>query len=316
MLFSGRQILLLGSPTAGSWSPSGCSAMLPVAPSRRMDTRRGHSPLELGIEAQRPVSFRSGSWKPFLNAHWGFSGEPGRMRPEPPLAPQAPRVLASLTALCRGGCMGMAPRGGQMHGGGRMDTRRGHSPLELGIEAQRPVSFRSGSWKPFLNAHWGFTQGGLACESTLHCSPDPGYSLRSLLLYVGGCMGMASRGGQMHGGGRTDTRRGHSPLERGGSVQRPVSFSTGDWKPFQMLTGDSAGNLAACGQNPRLLPRPLGYSLRLLPYAGADVWGWLRGAGRCMGEAEWTRGEVIRRLSVVARRCGSFRYAPGLGNPS
>jgi hypothetical protein len=87
----------------------------------------------------------------------------------------------------------------------RLDTRRGHSPLELGNrvlrpwvggnESQRSISATrlsaarsiplaplspfglleriAGSWKPFLNAHWGFTQGSLACESTLHYSPDP-----------------------------------------------------------------------------------------------------------------------------------------------
>jgi len=34
-------------------------------PSRRLDTRRGHSPLEFGSKALRPVSFLAGDWKPF-----------------------------------------------------------------------------------------------------------------------------------------------------------------------------------------------------------------------------------------------------------
>ena len=78
----------------------------------------------------------------------------------------------------------MASMGGRMGGGGRMETRRGHSPLELGSEVLRPVSFFAVSWKPFLNAHWGFAQGGLACEPSPRYSPGPGYSLR-LLPYAG-----------------------------------------------------------------------------------------------------------------------------------
>jgi len=70
----------------------------------------------------------------------------------------------------------------------RMDTRRGHSPLEFGIKALRPLAFRSGSWKPFLNAHWGFIQGGLACESTLSESPDPRRHVGRLFRWAGGCL--------------------------------------------------------------------------------------------------------------------------------
>jgi len=32
--------------------------------------------------------------------------------------------------------------------------------------------------------------------------------------------------------------------------------------------------------------------------------------------ADWSRGEVIRRLSSGARRCGPFRFSPKIGNPS
>ena len=201
----------LGSCAAGGWSPPGCSlgiqrgtwphaartpacspgpwgARFAHCPMQgrmygggRMDTRRGHSPLELGRMAMRPAAFSTGDWKSFLNAHWGFSGEPGRMRPEPPLAPQAPGVLASFTALCRGRCMGMAPMGGGM-------ARQLGSPITV-------------AWSP------------------------------------SGCsLGIRSARPRMRG-------------------------------------------------RASLLPRPLGYSLRSLPYAGADAWGWLRwgifGRERC-----------------------------------
>jgi len=54
-----------------------------------------------------------------------------------------------------------------------MDTQRGHALLNCETKVLRPVAFRSGDWKSFLNAHWGFAQGGLACEPSPRYSPDP-----------------------------------------------------------------------------------------------------------------------------------------------
>ena len=60
---------------------------------------------------------------------------------------------------------------------------RSESPrIALGLPL-RPWAFSTGSWKSFLNAPCGFALHGLACESALRYSPDPGYSPRSLLLF-------------------------------------------------------------------------------------------------------------------------------------
>jgi len=92
----------------------------PATPSRRMDTRRGHLPdtylsspgSRLGKLAR--LSPVHGTLpKCSLGIH---SGRP-RMRVHPSLLPRPP-VLASLTALCRGGCMEMASRGAMFRGDG------------------------------------------------------------------------------------------------------------------------------------------------------------------------------------------------------
>jgi hypothetical protein len=49
--------------------------------------------------------------------------------------------------------------------------QRGHALLKPERKALRPWGFSAGSWKSLLNANWGFIQGGLACESTLHFKP-------------------------------------------------------------------------------------------------------------------------------------------------
>jgi len=53
-----------------------------------------------------------------------------------------------------------------------MKTRRGHSPLELGAGIIRPVSSRTGSWKSFPDANWGFARVALACERPPLATPQ------------------------------------------------------------------------------------------------------------------------------------------------
>jgi len=105
--------------------------------SRRMDTRLGHSPLDCGTEALRPVSFRSGSWKPFWMLTGGSLGSHSHAS-GPPSLPPRPRVLASFTVSMYGRVSGdgfdertdvwrMAPR----------------NAFQLGTDAT------SSSWHPF-----------------------------------------------------------------------------------------------------------------------------------------------------------------------
>ena len=89
-------VLQLGSFCAGTWSPSECSAIRPATPSRRMDTRRGHSPLELGIEVLRLVSFRSGYWKPF----WMLTGDSLKAASHASPPSLLPRPLPRFSVSC------------------------------------------------------------------------------------------------------------------------------------------------------------------------------------------------------------------------
>jgi len=141
----------------------------PATPSRRMMTRQGHLPLDLGTSFLRSVASNAGSWKPL---HPLNRGPPSRVPPDPmrltmpsrrmdsaarscaacpldelssaccvqrrvleklpecslgirsvalacerlPRYSPDPWVLASLTALCRGGCMKKTPMSGRKFG--------------------------------------------------------------------------------------------------------------------------------------------------------------------------------------------------------
>ena len=179
-----------------------------------------------GGMARQLDSRGTGSWSPSgCSAGGVLPSGVGRLRaPRLPVEPPAPPRRLRWA----GGCMGGASGGGRMYGGGRMEARR--------VPAARHYLTRSGGW---VLQYGQFCAGGWRPSgcSTIH----PAAPSRRMV-----------------------TQRGHALLEFGGGALRPVAFGSGGWKPFWMLTGDSAGNLAACGQNPRLLPRPLPRSARRL----------------------------------------------------
>ena len=71
---------------------------------------------------------------------------------------------------------------------------------------------------------------------------------------------------------RLGTRCGHAPLKHAIKALRPVSFRTGAWKPFRMLTGGPAGTASLASRHPLTPHTPSDFDGRNLALGGELPW--------------------------------------------